>query len=746
MKEVYPFLFNLLLFISLSNAFAQEEISDTTHVLNEVVISANRVPETRRTAVQQVTIVSPFVIRNFNAQTTADLIQNTGTVAMQRSQQGGGSPTLRGFEANKVLLVVDGVRMNNLIYRGGHLQNIITVDNNSLDRIEVLFGPSSTVYGSDALGGVIHMYTRDPVLSSSGLAEVSSGAFVRYSSANKEKTGHVDISFGHKKFASFTSFTFSDFDDLRMGEKVNPSLGQSFGLRNQYVRRADDNQSDILVDNSDPYVQKFSGYRQWDVVQKFLFKPASNQSHVLNIQYSNSTNVPRYDRLTDPGGGGSGLRFAEWYYGPQKRFMLAYRLNLENLGEAADKMSVVISYQDVEESRHDRRFNNNNLNNRIENVDVVGVTADLQKKMSKNWFRYGIDGQFSTVQSRAFTKNIVTGTTAPLNTRYPDGKNLLNTVALFFTHTFELSKQLNFTDGLRIGYSSLYSTFVNQDFFPFPFNSISQKNFIGSGSFGLNYLPGNWKFSLLGSTGYRIPNVDDLAKVFETVAGGPTSTGKLIVPNPDLKPEKTLNGELAVTRFFGSAVRLEGVAFVTRFYDVIVTAPSTFNGQSTIIYDGFPADVYSSQNRDKALLYGFSLTGWARFSKNITMTAAYNYTHGDYIDPSGQKVPLDHIPPIFGRVGLQYSSSKFFTELFSNFNGWKYLSRYSPSGEDNLQYATPQGMPSWYTLNFRASYEVQKYLTVQLGVDNIMDLQYRLFASGISAPGRNFIITLRAKV
>ncbi|MFM8758166.1 MAG: TonB-dependent receptor plug domain-containing protein, partial [Methylophilaceae bacterium] len=136
--------------------------------------------------------------------TTADLLQNTGFVAMQRSQQGGGSPILRGFEASRVLLVVDGVRMNNAIYRAGHLQNVLRVDNNNLDHAEVLLGPSSTVYGSDALGGVIHFYTRNPVLATNAQKSNNTGeGFVRLGSANDEKTFHFDINVADEKLGSF---------------------------------------------------------------------------------------------------------------------------------------------------------------------------------------------------------------------------------------------------------------------------------------------------------------------------------------------------------------------------------------------------------------------------------------------------------------------------------------------------------------------------------------------------------------
>jgi len=319
MKFLYTSVF-ILLGTSLFAQYAETENNqDTTKVsyLDEVVVAANKIPEQRRTVSQQIKVITPAFIRNFNAQNSADLISNSGVVAMQKSQQGGGSPILRGFEASRVLLMIDGVRMNNAIYRAGHLQNIITLDNNVLDHAEILFGPSSTVYGSDALGGVIHFYTRNPELAKAGEGMKFYGnAFARYGSVNNEKTGHVDFNLGGKNFGSFTSFTFSDFGDLRMGEKTNPALGEQFGVRTQYAERSADNTSDILVQNSDPFVQKFSGYQQWDFLQKFLYQSSERVSHILNFQYSNSTNVPRYDRLTDPQG--SGLRSAEWYYGPQK--------------------------------------------------------------------------------------------------------------------------------------------------------------------------------------------------------------------------------------------------------------------------------------------------------------------------------------------------------------------------------------------------------------------------------------------
>lgn len=738
------FLLQFLLVMISAAVFAQtprDSRADTTTYLSEVVVAANKIPEPRRSIAQQVKIVSPEVIRNLNAQTSGDLIQNTGLVAVQKSQQGGGSPMLRGFEASRVLLMIDGVRMNNLIYRAGHLQNVITVDNNMLDRAEILFGPSSTVYGSDALGGVVHFYTRNPELSPDGF-RASGNAFFRHGTANQENTSHIDVNLGTDRFASLTSFTYSYFDHLTMGKETNGALGEPFGVRPYYAQRSADNTTDLLIANGDPYKQVQSGYKQWDVLQKFMFQQSENVRHLLNIQYSNSTDIPRYDRLTDPQG--TGLRFAEWYYGPQMRFMTSYNLSINNLGSFADTFSATASYQDLEESRHDRRFGNNNRNDRVEKVKVMALTLDFAKKFGKNSLRYGFDSQFSSVKSTAVQTNIVTGATVPQSTRYPDGDNTMNMLALYATHTLRINDKWTLNDGIRIGTSSLNSTFVDQTFFPFPYSSITQSPTYATGNLGIIYAPTSWKFSFMASAGFRVPNVDDMAKVFETVAGGPTTTGTLVVPNPDLKPEKTLNGDLSITKFFGSKVRLEATFFATDFYDAIVMLPFTLNGQSTVTYDGYPANVVASQNAQKAYILGYNFALRADLTPELSITASYNDTKGR-VKTTPYESPLDHIPPAFGRVGIQFNKSKFKSELFSNFSGWKRIEEYSSSGEDNAQYATPQGMPSWYTINLRLGYQINTMFTVQAGADNLLDLQYRTFASGINSPGRNLFFTLRVK-
>lgn len=194
-------------------------LTEKSVALNEAVVSASKFEEKAEDVAQPVQVIKAKELAFMNQQSTADVLQNSGGVMVQKSQLGGGSPIIRGFETNKVLMVIDGVRMNNAIYRGGHLQNVITVDNTMLDKLEIVYGPGSVVYGSDALGGVMHFYTKNPLLADDDKLLVKANAFTRYSSAYSEGTGHIDFSLGKKRFASLTSITYSNFSDLMQGNQ-----------------------------------------------------------------------------------------------------------------------------------------------------------------------------------------------------------------------------------------------------------------------------------------------------------------------------------------------------------------------------------------------------------------------------------------------------------------------------------------------------------------------------------------------
>lgn len=725
-----------ILLLSTLWAAAQNTPIDTTlnAVLPETVVAVSRGAQSKSAVAQQVSIITRKQIESANAQSTADLLSGSGQVFVQKSQQGGGSPVLRGFEASRVLLVVDGVRMNNAIYRAGHLQNIVTMDNAALERVELLFGPASTVYGSDALGGAICFFTKKPSFAEPNKASnVTGNAFIRYGTVNREKTVHADVNLGGKKIASLTSFTFSDFGDLRMGE--HPGLDGFFGARNYYVESIQG--KDSLVRNDDPYVQKHTGYKQYDLLEKLVFIPNDRSNHTLNIQFSNSSDIPRYDRLTDRAG--SGLAFSEWYYGPQKRLMAAYIFNQKDIG-AFDAFNLTASWQNVEESRHNRSFGASGRTDRIERVFVYGLLAEWVKNYENQSLRLGLDGQYNDVNSTASRFNVVTGETTTQSTRYPDGGSRLFNAAAYVTHQWQPGNggSWSFSEGLRLGYSSLFCSFVNKEFYPFPFDHIAQKTPTYSGNLGAVWNgEEGWRLAFHLSSGFRVPNVDDVTKVFDS------QKGSVIVPNKDLKPEKTLNLDINVSRNLSDKVRWENVFWMTALRDAIVADNFKFNGQDSIDYDGVLSRVLASQNKRKANLRGICSTLGADVYTNLAMYASIAYTSGTILDVSNRQTPLDHIPPMYGKFGVRWHTTRASIEGVVLFNGQKKLVDYNLEGEDNLQYAPKNGMPAWFTANLRGSYKYNRHLTIQAGIDNVLDMQYRTFASGINAAGRNFWVTAR---
>ncbi len=739
--RVCLFLIILVLF-GTSNLNAQiHSVNDSLPLrvinLNEIVFSVNKIAETKKAVAQQFQVLTAAEIANSQSQTTADVLLNLGNVAVQKSQLGGGDINIRGFDANQNVIVIDGVRMNNLIYRGGHLQDIIKTDNTVLDRIEILFGPSSTIYGSDALGGVIHLFTKNPVLAS-GVQNriVNVNAMSRFGTADHETTAHIDLNYGTRRFASLTSMSHSNFGDLMGGKNQSPFYGSSYGERPYYAKRF--GIKDSLVKNDNRFLQRGTGYNQSDLLQKLVFKQDEYLTHRINIQYSTSGNVPRYDRLTDPLG--NNLKSAQWYYGPQNRLLTAYELNLANPVSKFQNIHFGINYQALEESRHNRNFGSDILKNRIERVGVLGANLDFQKIVNAHNIRFGAEMQLNNLKSTAHTTDIITESIAKLDTRFPDGVNRMNNVAAYFSHTWKISEQLILNDGVRAGYSTMHSTLVDLPTqFNLPYHAIDQKTPVYSGSLGLNHSPSDHlKFSFLVSTGYRIPNVDDMSKIFAP------SPGEVIVPNVNLKPERTINYEIGMTRLLTENTRWESSVYYTQFVDAVVTSADKFNGKDSILYDGFMCKVVSNQNKSKAYIYGFSSNLITRQSDKLTISAMINYTYGRIKAASGE-TPLNHIAPFMARGQIAYADRKFSSEFFVNFNGWKRVADYcsDSAGEDNLNYATPLGMPAWYTLNLHGSWKINKIITVQTGIDNILDAQYRTFASGINGSGRNFFIALR---
>lgn len=708
------------------------------NLLREVVTSGSRFTEPKRDVPEQIDVLGRREI-NFMAQpTAAELLQNTGTVFVQKSQLGGGSPTIRGFQANRILLVVDGVRMNNAITRSGHTQDLITVDQYSLDRVEVVSGPNSVAYGSDALGGTIHLITRTPKFLGTDSVRSTGDAFVRYATAANEKTAHAGIELRGKKLASFTSITASDFGDLRQGSTRNPFYENLGRMPFEVVR---ENGQDVVKPNGDSNVQIGSGYKQLDVLEKLRYRTGEHVVHQLNLQLSTSSDVPRYDRLSTYSLGNAGQilpKFAQWYYGPQQRVLAAYTLDMKRDAGWFQLARFTPSFQHQEQSRHNRRFGSSNLGHNVEQVDVLGFNADLEKQLGKHELRFGADISGENVESSAYNENITTGARSYRTTRYPNGGSAMSSFAAYVNHSLEISPKCIITEGLRFTHVGLRTTFNDDEDFRFLNGTYEQNNSALTWRAGVVLMPGSdWRFSLMGSSGFRAPNVDDIGKVFDSVQGD------VIVPNPGLKPEYTTNFEASASKALNDRTTFALTGFYTLYTNAITVGAFTVHGQDSIDYDGVMSRVAALQNTSNAYLYGTSAQFTGHFNAHFTLRSGFTYTYAR-IRTDSTDYPLDHIPPVFGCTSLEYQARKLRMEASVVYNGWKRLRDYNTTAgsEDNLVSATPFGSPPWYTLNMRGSYAFNARLSLQLALENIMDMNYRTFGSGISAPGRNFIVAV----
>lgn len=733
-------------------------------------------------------------------QTAADALWNSAGIFVQKTQMGGGSPVLRGFEANRVLLVVDGVRMNNAIYRSGHLQNSITVDNAMLERTEVIFGPGSLLYGSDALGGVIHFRSKEPRLSfddAPGSNNAEANLYTRYASANEEKSIHADVNYGRRNWASLTSLTFTDYGDLRSGSN-RPEGYEEFGLRKFFVRRVGNGDQVIenVLQNKDGSfspnydVQIGTAYSQLDFLQKIKFQPNRHFYTVLNLQQSTSTDIPRYDFLTeltnqaDP----TSLRYAEWFYGPQRRLMASLKSRFSKSTSLFDRATVIGSFQRVHENRLNRILHKSQRIFQLENVYIGSLTADFDKNLNETGrqkLMYGADANYNYVYSESGRVKITDESlTRNALSRYP-ANNDVTTLASYVNYQWQtVDTALTLNAGLRYTWVKLHSKYSPDSTIIWPAHFIdpgtSTTNSDMTWSFGGTWRSGSGtELRALASKAFRSPNIDDYSQLRP-------KNNFISIPNPDLKPERSYNAELAIGQEVGNMKNAQGIRFridLTGYYTYVkgLMTRRAFplpDGTNLVEVDGLLFETRANVNANKGIIYGWGGHAQLKSGAHWELESVLNFVHGDASfqvkNNEGAIVldtlaPIDHIPPVHGFTSLAFQTKKIRLAAVVRYQGKKSVEKYGVSDvsldkdgqpvfgrggtEDNLEYsyyriddsgkAVFDGTLAWTTYNFYASWKLASRYSLHLSMENILDLHYRPFASGVSAAGRNFIVSFR---
>lgn len=700
--------------------------------LDEVVMSISKWEQQKKDIPHKIASLDARSIAFANPQTSADLLQNSGQVFVQKSQMGGGSPMIRGFATNRLLLTVDGVRMNNAIFRGGNIQNVISIDPYSIKNTEVIFGPGSVIYGSDAIGGVMNFYTKNAMLANTDSIAFSGNANYRFATANNENTVHADFNLGKRKWAYLSSISYNSFGDLKMG-----SNGPDAYLRKNYVKTIDG--QDVLVANKDQQKQVSTGYDQINLMQKITHKPNNNWNMDMGLFYSETSDYSRYDRLIRPSNDGEGLRSSEWYYGPQKWFMGNVQLHKKGKGKFYDGLKITTAYQYFEESRNDRGFQDPILYSTKEMVNALSANIDFEnKKIGDLRMYYGAEYVYNHVNSEGKQTNIETNVGSGAASRYPDGSSW-QTVAGYLNGEYKAKPNLTLLSGLRYSHVWIDAEF-DKTYYPFPFDEAYLSTGALTGSLGFSWFPRtNLQFTFNGSTGFRSPNIDDVGKVFDS------EPGSVVVPNPDLEPEYAYNVELGVRKNFKDEFVFKGAAFYTYLVDALVRRDYLFNGESQIEYNGELSNVQAMQNAAKAYVYGFEFGVEAFLSENVSVVSNLTFTEGVEEDADGTDTPARHVAPTFGDVHLIWKNQNLKADLFLNYNGKiaNYDLATSEQGKAYLYAQDKNGLPyspSWYTLNVRGKYTLSNDWTLSCTLENITDQLYRTYSSGIAAAGTNLVL------
>jgi len=748
---------SLLMRISELQSSTQLVLYPDTQRLGEIILSVSRTKDEKKRVSKQVSILSGRDITSVVPNTSAELLREAPGVRIQQSQGGGGSPVIRGFEANRILLVVDGVRMNNAIYRSGHLHNAISIDPFSLSRAEVIYGPSSVGYGSDALGGVVHYFTKEP---RSGDAQPWRFFVANsYDTRHEHAINHIDITHSKDNWASLTSVSYYLFGDIYMGRQRSHGY-PDWGLVQEFSKNNRNFYEESASANPNPIRQRNTGYNQIDLMQKFVFQPNPENKWVLNLQYSGSSDIPRFDKLMERRDGE--LRYASWFYGPQKRLLISPKYSFTTDKKWLREGVITLAYQQLEESRVQRKFGSFLRETLIEDLDVFSANADFNVTVNQSKkLAYGFEFTHNELQSIGFNQNLVVEGNevidlvdyALIPSRYPSESGFYTTLAAYIDYKLNIDQKNTFNAGARITNTQLKAAWNEQALIDARLGKTTNRSNALNLSMGYVFRPNDlWELRSVVASGFRAPNIDDIGKIRE-------KQGKLTVPNPELRPEYAYTADLGLSRYFGqrtSFVQLN--LFYTILYNYIARQPYMlpFDDSSTsfetVTHLGDELETWANTNVGEATLRGASLQWTTKLHKNLTYNGHVNYTYGV---TRVEQIPVPSILPWQGAQHLSISNRRLNGQLSFVFAGQKHPEDFSDGGEDGLE-ETPiigvsaitgeneyAGTPSWNRFDFRLTYNINANAKVGIDLYNIFDVHYKEFASGISAPGRSLRLRLQ---
>lgn len=731
--------------------------------LEEITVITRVEKDTFRTP-NAISVIDRAQIERMNAPTTPQILSETVGVWAQQTTVGQGSPLLRGLTGYQAFLAIDGVRLNNSTFRSGPNQYLITTSPDSLDRIEVLRGAGSMLYGSGAMGGVISMFTKATILdNATDDWNIQSRAFTRFASGSSERLGRLEVLGSQKRVG------FSVGASARWFGDVNPGIGYDLHHKNRKfeivtekpkgVQVFDSPPEDIpdrwLIDSEAPL-----GWNAYDGDAKLSYQLTDTSTVNLAYQLWRQPQTPRYDKIAP-------REYDEFFFEPQNRDLLYVTYVSKPQTVVVDQVLFTTSFHRQKEGRNELKRDATERRERFDTVNTLGFSAQgTNSSLPRQRVIAGGEFYLDTLASQTIKTDITTGKEDIDDTkgRFIDGSQFWD-ANLYLQDEIELHDHLELTLGGRY---TLYNTHADLSVRDPQFEEFNQSGNALTGSAGVvagitEALNAVANFS----TSFRAPSLNDTTAVEVTNEG-------IDSPSPDLRAERGWTAEGGIKARYswliGSLTLFHG-----RVNDLVTRVPveDAYAGQplpnliKEIQQNNPGIDVYVFDNVDEVQIQGVEFAGMVPIQNGVSLYGNATFTRGKVLVINGAAPDPDkpweerirREPPLNGMVGIRWQprAQRFWAEFFvRGATEQRRLNRSdirdpripgTTRATDEVMFdangaAIGQGSPSWITLNLRGGIQVTQYNRLTLALENLLDKRYREHGSGINAPGFNLIVSL----
>ena len=551
------------------SANAQQPVAGTdTSItsMNEVVLTALRSKQENLRVPYTVSAVSGKFLQEFSPRSTPEALMGMPGVFVQKTNHGGGSPFVRGLTGNQTLLLVDGVRMNNSTFRYGPNQYLNTIDLYTIGRIEVAKGTGSVQYGTDAMGGVVQIFTKEPEFSLSG-NKFTGRLTGKYMTGGMEKTGRGEIAFANKKVALLAGISKKDFGDLIGGDTTGK--------------------------------QSPSGYDEWGLDLNLKFSLQKNTTLQFVSQLLQQQHVPVYHKVRLE-------NFQLNEMDPQRRLFSYARLRKVNGSRIFKETELTVSLQEGKEGRNNQKNGSQVLRQERDRVRTAGLTLDINSVLTRHWSaNSGIEVYLDKIFSTREDINLSTAVADQKRGLYPD-RSVYGNYSAYSLHHFNLGRWL-LDAGIRfnqftakISDTTIGDVRINPS--AFVYNAAILYKLSKTQSVYLSY-----------SSGFRAPNIDDMGTLGIV-------DFRYEIPAAGLQPEKSAQTEL------GYKIRGRRVSAAAAFFYMDISNLITRVREEGQVISGYP--VYRKENTDAAFLRGTEFSFSAQITGKLDIKGGLAYTFG----------------------------------------------------------------------------------------------------------------------